>query len=176
MAEPIPMLYSAVANRHTEVVKLLLSRKGVDVNEQTKTGATALNVAASDGETEIFKLLIDAKANVQSRTGDGKTPLYSAALNGQVLALVAAVAGRPGPCCTQFYEHKFFWIINLCGGPHKKSIIHRLIHSRVIFDPDSCAFISLHFVSTIGLIPPPASPLELGLGQTWAGKRRELHY
>ena len=53
---------NASNNGHTEVVKLLLQVKGIDVNKQDKDGDTALKCASKEGHTEIAKLLREAGA------------------------------------------------------------------------------------------------------------------
>ena len=56
---------------------------GADVN--SKEGATLLSTASGNGHTEIVKLLLDAKADVNAaRKIDGMTPLHTASANGHV--------------------------------------------------------------------------------------------
>lgn len=67
---------------HEESVRLLLDR-GADVGARG-TGAirtTALEAAASAGETAIARLLLDAGADPASAQPDGFTPLHAAAAN-----------------------------------------------------------------------------------------------
>ena len=75
-ATPLP--WAAWAG-HKQVVELLIA-KGADVNAKVdRHGMTPLHYAASRGHKEIAELLIANGADVNAKTGDGWTPLYSAA-------------------------------------------------------------------------------------------------
>lgn len=68
-----------------ELVKLLIE-KGADVNATTTTGdlqgATPLHIACEFGQTEIVKLLLENKANVNCRLYNGQPPLINACKSG----------------------------------------------------------------------------------------------
>ena len=87
----VAAIHIAAYNRNSGVVRLLCQEYGVDVNcntsetveEESKKGITPLEWAAMKGHTEVVKVLLDNKADVNvSRPTDGATPLYIAAQNG----------------------------------------------------------------------------------------------
>ncbi len=55
---------------HAPIVQLILKRKGVNVNYKNKNGETPLYLAASEGHTNIFKLLMEAGAGSKAALGD----------------------------------------------------------------------------------------------------------
>jgi len=87
----VAAIHIAAYNDNPGVVILLCQEYGVDVNcsisetleEKPKKGITALEWAARMGHTEVVKLLLDNKADVNaSRHTDGATPLHVAAQEG----------------------------------------------------------------------------------------------
>ena len=76
-------LIQACFKGHTEIVKLLLSVPGIDVNCKVNGNYTALYYAACNGSKSIVKLLMKhQKLDVDCRDNFGKTPLFYAAKNG----------------------------------------------------------------------------------------------
>ncbi|XP_020297403.1 ankyrin repeat and KH domain-containing protein 1-like [Pseudomyrmex gracilis] len=72
------LLCDAIENRHTEVIKLLLTY-GSKVNSNTgETYNTPLNFAVKNGDIKIVKMLLDRRANVNATTRYGTTPLHNA--------------------------------------------------------------------------------------------------
>ena len=67
-------LHSAIANRRTEIVRLLLEH-GADVNAAQADDFTPLHEAAQNGMLEVTRWLLDRGANVNAKLTDGKTPL-----------------------------------------------------------------------------------------------------
>jgi len=84
----LPALMTAVLSTHSgRMCKLLLDHK-VNVNEPCySTGATALSYAASKGDVELTRLLLDAKANVHATSKEGRSVLLFAALKGHTDAI-----------------------------------------------------------------------------------------
>ncbi|XXQ35589.1 Ankyrin repeat domain-containing protein [Plasmodiophora brassicae] len=75
----------AAERGHVEIVALLLSDPGVDVNAQDKLGKTPLLAAASEGHVDVVTLLIRANGiNVDACDYTGTTPLLIAASRGHV--------------------------------------------------------------------------------------------
>jgi uncharacterized protein len=93
-ADPTPLLDAAKRGDVTAVRTLLAA--GADVNAASGDGLTPLHVAAEAGRLDVVKVLLDAKATVDSRTRIGQyTPLHLAAGNARtdvVQALLAAGA------------------------------------------------------------------------------------
>ena len=89
----VAVIHTAAYSGNSGVVRLLSQEYGVDVNcstsetleEEPKKGITALEWAARKGHTEVVKVLLDNKADVNtSRYTDGVTPLYIAAQVGHI--------------------------------------------------------------------------------------------
>src|SRR6185503_11045862 len=75
---PGPLL-DAVKKGDVAAVRSLL-REGADPNSASGDGLTPLHVAAQEGNTQIARMLINAKASVGARTRiGGYTPLHLAA-------------------------------------------------------------------------------------------------
>lgn len=84
-------LGEAVVKGDENMVKLFLS-SGADVNSDSPSGSTALDLAAAKGRDEIVRLLIANGAQVNSRNQDGTMPLYDAALHGHVTTVAILLA------------------------------------------------------------------------------------
>jgi ankyrin repeat protein len=84
----------AVAENHLDVARVLLDA-GADPNLQARVseltkrknadfpsgGFTALHWAARNGDEAMIKLLVEHKANINARNGDGSTPMMLAIVN-----------------------------------------------------------------------------------------------
>jgi len=81
-SEAIPILHIACANKNIAGVTSILSI-GKDLNEKTAVEEwTPLWIAASHGNVEIARLLLEAGADVNATTGKGVTAFREAALIG----------------------------------------------------------------------------------------------
>lgn len=78
---PIERLKSAVINGDATATKRLL-KGGVNVNATFWYESNLLHEAIACGHPHIVRLLIDAKADVNSRNEDGRMPLHIACRNG----------------------------------------------------------------------------------------------
>ena len=76
-------LYAAAKYGHIEIVKILLTLKGIDIDATIKNGATALYTAMRNGHLDIFKLLLDAGADTEILV-EGYKPLHTSAYLGLV--------------------------------------------------------------------------------------------
>ena len=92
-AAPPPEILEAARRGDLTAVRTLL-RNGADPNAAQGDGLTALHVAAQQGNLEIARVLIEARANVeaQSRLG-GYTPLHLAAQSGHLTVAQALIDG-----------------------------------------------------------------------------------
>lgn len=81
------LLILAAYKGHADLVKLLLSQPGVQVDYQNKMGFTALTGASFRGDTGIMQQLLDAGAKVNHRNASGQTALMFAALTGRFSAV-----------------------------------------------------------------------------------------
>jgi ankyrin repeat protein len=77
------LLILAAYKGHAEIVRLLLSEPGVEVDFRNGMGFTALSGAAFKGETEIMGQLVEAGADVNAEGAGGKTGLMFAVLTGR---------------------------------------------------------------------------------------------
>ncbi|KAM6121489.1 LOW QUALITY PROTEIN: ankyrin repeat domain-containing protein 61 [Phoenicopterus ruber ruber] len=67
---------SRILGVNTDCIRLLLSN-GANVNTQDHKGRTAIHEACSGGRKEIADLLLEYKADTNSLTRDGQSPLFS---------------------------------------------------------------------------------------------------
>ena len=89
-------LDAAVWKGHTEIVRYLVGLPEVDVNHLSAHNHTALHFAVQLSKTDLVQVLIDAGAEVETRSYQGGTPLYDACASGApeiVKMLVEAGAG-----------------------------------------------------------------------------------
>jgi hypothetical protein len=87
-----PPLHLAVFSGDLEIVKLLLAHHPNLTAKDDGNLETALHVAAGRGNKAIVELLIANKAEINARSRDGSTPLYSAIkkYNKEIVALLLA--------------------------------------------------------------------------------------
>ena len=71
-------LHHAAQSSHSGLVALLLA-KGANPHAQSPLGLIACHLAASRGDTETVKLLLDHKFDLKLTTRDKRTVLHSAA-------------------------------------------------------------------------------------------------
>lgn len=77
----------AVAGGYEDIMKALIAR-GADMHAGYG-GATALHVAALNDQADAVHVLVEAGANTDVKTGDGRTPLSCAAAFGSCKAMLA---------------------------------------------------------------------------------------
>ncbi|XP_066023852.1 putative ankyrin repeat protein RF_0381 isoform X2 [Pocillopora verrucosa] len=80
-----PLMVAALAGK-LHAVKWFLE-KGATVACEDKTGRNALHHAAQGGDTDIISLIHTHLPNIESKTGEGDTPLMVAALAGKFHAV-----------------------------------------------------------------------------------------
>ena len=90
-------LLDATRRGDVAAVKALL-KEGADPNSAEGDGLTALHLAAQEGNLEIAKLLLGARANVEAKTRIGAyTPLHLASGSGQALVVRALIEAGADP-------------------------------------------------------------------------------
>ncbi len=88
------LLVVAAISGHAGIVRELLSRPGIDVNQAGQHELTPLYLATSNGHVEVVRLLLDARGvNANLAAPDGSTPLGVAAFYGheEIVRLLLAV-------------------------------------------------------------------------------------
>ncbi|KAL8700353.1 MAG: hypothetical protein Q9201_005492 [Fulgogasparrea decipioides] len=76
------LLFAALGSRSVDIVTSLL-KAGANVDATVPfTGITSLHTAAEGGHTALVKVLLEAGAQVSSRTVTGATPLHQASVHG----------------------------------------------------------------------------------------------
>ena len=77
----LPPLHSAASRGHVEVIKALLEKPGIQVNEKDVYSCTPLHWASQHGHVEVVKELLKAPGILVSETNEyGATPLHLAAM------------------------------------------------------------------------------------------------
>jgi len=79
-------LFRAVITRNPIEVKNLIEA-GIDVDAQTKDGATALMLASRTGHSEITRMLMEAGAEVNTQDHNGFTALMIASAQGHIVVV-----------------------------------------------------------------------------------------
>jgi len=64
-----------------------LIEAGIDVDAQTKDGATALMLASRTGHSEITRMLMEAGAEVNTQDHNGFTALMIASAQGHIVVV-----------------------------------------------------------------------------------------
>jgi ankyrin repeat protein len=82
-------LQLACMHEHSDVARVLLEEKSVDLEARDRNGRTALHIAAGTDSYAIIKQLLQKGADVNAQDSDYKTPLYDAQ-NPQVVGLLLA--------------------------------------------------------------------------------------
>ena len=74
-----PQLRDAIQNKPMSVVKdLILANKSVDINIRSQSGDSALHRAATDGDLDAIRIMINHGANVNIRDRGGFQPVHQA--------------------------------------------------------------------------------------------------
>ena len=76
-------MHRAVSENKIKLVKKLLAKGEVDLEDKNAMKVTPLHIAAFSGHFEIAKLLLENGANVNAIGRDNQTPIHFAAINGQ---------------------------------------------------------------------------------------------
>jgi ankyrin repeat protein len=80
-------LYLAVRDGNAREVQEILASDASGINEKDASWETPLHTAARTGQLAIVKVLVEAKADLESRQSTGYTPLISAAWKNQTEVL-----------------------------------------------------------------------------------------
>ncbi len=86
-------LLDAILNNDEKGLKLLIA-EGVNVNETSLYGTTALSLAAHYGRIDCLNTLLAAKADPNIDDHEGRTALISAATNNKILSINILIAAK----------------------------------------------------------------------------------
>uniref|UniRef100_A0A3B4B672 Uncharacterized protein n=1 Tax=Periophthalmus magnuspinnatus TaxID=409849 RepID=A0A3B4B672_9GOBI len=81
-SEGRPPLHSIAWTGHTQVGRKLLETPGIDIDLCCNQGATALSIAAQEGNVNIVAMLLDKGANPEHVDKYNRTPVKVAAKHG----------------------------------------------------------------------------------------------
>lgn len=132
-----PALVWLAAEGETEMVRLLL-RHGEPVDEQERDGGNALSAAILNERSEIVRILIKARANVNTRYSHlmaGVTPIILAAQTGNraiLSMLIAAGADIHYTLADRYRSNALFVALN----KGKIEAAETLIRAGARFEPD----------------------------------------
>lgn len=87
----VPVLYSAIQIESYKVARVLAEAPGLDVNQTSEKGETALMMAAFRGQVDLARQLVARGAQVNK---PGWTPLHYAATNGHVAMIEYLLAQK----------------------------------------------------------------------------------
>ena len=100
-----PLMYASMSGQ-TAVVQALATHEGIDLNQQSNNGNTALMWAVERGHLEVAQALINAGADVNLQNKDGKTALDLAGNNEAMQAALTA-EGVGGRTAAQLADDRF---------------------------------------------------------------------
>jgi len=87
-------LFSASSKGHTDIVKVLVSLPGIDINKADKNDVTPLLVACYKGRTDIVKVLVSLPGiDINKASSNDRTPL-GVADNEEIRAILRAKGAR----------------------------------------------------------------------------------
>ena len=94
-------LMRAVTGRHLATAQALLATGLLNLDASEESGASALHIAAGEGQTGMVAALLDAGANPSATDAAGRTPATVAELAGfadlaAILSAASGTADRPG--------------------------------------------------------------------------------
>lgn len=123
--ESLTPLMEAAGKGDSRTVQQLIA-EGVDINLGNKRGETAIYIACEASHTEVVKLLIQAKADVNIATTYGnETPLIAAANKGndEILTMLINAKARINPKPTQSrYQTDETALMAAAGNGHASSV------------------------------------------------------
>ena len=108
-------LHHAAAKGDVEMVKLLLSYHSVPLDKKQNASAggfTALHLACINGQDRVIRMLCDAGANCNEKSGSniGETPLHLCIKSGDATCAKALLAaGARGDASDAFGHNVSFW-------------------------------------------------------------------
>ena len=115
----------------------MVCQAGAYVDARAKHDLTQLHLAAEHGIPEMVNALINAGADIEARTEDGRTPLYMGRTyerNGKVsqglFFAEAPIAGRWNTAGFSQSRHLIFQRLVCCGGPCVPYL--RMTHSLTV--------------------------------------------
>ena len=72
---------------HTDTVRYLVGLPEVDLNHQEYRNFTALRLAVQEKRADVVQVLIDAGADIETKTDEGYSPLHLASISGELTSM-----------------------------------------------------------------------------------------
>ena len=119
-----PLVQAAKAG-DAATVRSLLARPGTDVNGTEHDGTTALHWAVQNGNLDLVKALIRAKANVNAKNRYGLAPIWLAATNGHDATLEALLRAGADAHTTRADSGETVLMIGAMSG--HRGVLQRLL-------------------------------------------------
>lgn len=122
-SEASPATVLAARSGDAAAMKSALAAGGGTEGQERMSQRTALHFAAENGNMEVVRMLLDAKANANAQDRTGKTPVTIAAERGKPEVLKALIAAGGNPNSRDQVEGSpLLWASGL-GGPETVAIL-----------------------------------------------------
>ena len=128
---------------HTETVRYLVVLPEVDVNHSENNGYTALHFAVQQQFPDVVCLLIDAGADIEAKSKDGRSPLLLASIAGHLDIVKMLVEAGAGVCVSD--SQRYTCLIMASASGHTETVRYLVGLKDVDVNHTNCGHTALHF-------------------------------